>query len=272
MKEIGTTLPTMKGPGLDRVEDSVRLYVGSVMHARLKPFIHRFQYTVFNLLLDVDRLEDAGQISPLFNVNKPGLVSFRESDHGDGRMRGLADHIRDLLRDDGFCDAPEQILLLCYPRIFGFVFNPISIYYCKRGNKLIAMVYEVRNTFGGEHIYVQPVREGEWNAAGLRQECDKAFHVSPFIDMPMRYFFRLTAPLKTVSFRILEKDAEGPLLSATLHAEQRPFNSLSLSKLLIGKPFFTLKVLLAIHFEALKLWIKGAKFHRHPDKNRIQNG
>lgn len=245
---------------------AVCLYAGSVMHARLKPFVHRFTYSVFNILIDIDRLDEAGAQSRLFRVNAPAPVSFHEKDHGDRRERGLAAHIRTLLAESGVAEPPERIRLLCYPRILGYVFNPISVYFCTRGNTLVAMVYEVRNTFGGRHTYVEPVREGQMRPSGLRQECDKIFHVSPFIGMKMRYFFRTAMPGETLSFRILEKDPDGPLLSAALKADRLALTSLSLARLLIEKPFLTVKVIASIHLEALKLWRKGAPFHSDPEK------
>ncbi|MEO1066190.1 MAG: DUF1365 domain-containing protein [Pseudomonadota bacterium] len=242
------------------------LYVGQVMHARLKPFGHRFTYSVFNLLIDIDRLDEAARQSRLFAVNGMAPVSFYEKDHGDGRAGGLNAHIREQLSEAGASQMPDRILLLCYPRVFGYVFNPISVYFCERNGDLVAMVYEVRNTFGGKHTYVEPVREGQMSPGGLRQECGKLLHVSPFIDMPMRYFFRLKRPAHTVSFRILEKDESGPLLSATLHAKHQHLTSRALALLLAKMPLLTAKVTLAIHYEALKLWFKGAKFHPNPHR------
>lgn len=250
---------------------SIRLYVGSVMHARLKPFTHRFTYSVFNILIDIDRLDEASQKSWLFAVNKFAPVAFHEKDHGEEKQTGLSDYIRQRLKQAGTKEAPDCIQLLCYPRIFGYVFNPISIYYCSNKGKLIAMVYEVRNTFGGKHIYVEPVEPKQLKISGLHQESDKLLHVSPFIDMKMKYFFRITAPKEKLSFRILETDQEGPLLSATLKVKSYRFTSIKLIKLLFLKPFLTLKVIAAIHFEALKLWLKGAKYHPNPHAKSDRN-
>jgi len=246
----------------------VALYTGSVMHARLKPFAHRFNYSVFNILIDIDRLEEAARQCRLFKVNAFAPVSFHEKDHGDKRQSGLSHYIRARLVEAGIKDRPDCIRLLCYPRIFGYVFNPISIYYCTRAGELIAMAYEVRNTFGERHIYVEAVRESQLSVAGLRQECEKTFHVSPFIAMNMRYFFRTALPNDKVTFRILEKDPEGPLLSATLKATRQEFTSKNLFKELINNQFLTLKVIVSIHFQAAKLWFKGAQFHHHPDKHK----
>ncbi|MEP3525622.1 MAG: DUF1365 domain-containing protein [Hyphomicrobiales bacterium] len=245
----------------------VQLYVGSVMHARLKPFVHRFTYSVFNILIDIDQLAQASQKSSLFAVNKFAPVSFYEKDHGDEHATGLSNYIRHCLSNAGLEESPDRIQLLCYPRIFGYVFNPISIYFCSKNGKLIAMIYEVRNTFRGKHIYVEPVQNGQLSSAGLKQECDKLLHVSPFIEMKMRYFFRTQMPEEQISFRILENDQQGPLLSAALKAKRHDFTSTSLAMQLIKKPFLTFKVVFAIHFEAMKLWFKGAKFYQNPHKS-----
>lgn len=250
--------------------DAVVLYVGTVMHARLKPFHHRFSYSVFNILIDIERLREAGQKSWLFGVNRWGVTSFFERDHRSKpiaeTMGSLSGDIRELLREHGCARAPDRILLLCYPRVFGYVFNPISIYFCLAGDVPIAMVYEVRNTFGGRHVYVEPVEAEQATAAGLRQKSDKRLHVSPFIDMNMRYHFHTTMPHQSLAFRILETDESGPLLSATLKAERHALTSLNLSKLLIIRPFLTLKVITTIHFEALRLWLKGAKYRPNPHR------
>ncbi len=115
-----------------------------------------------------------------------------------------------------------RVLLLCYPRLLGFTFNPLSVYFCYRADGELALaIYEVRNTFGDIHAYVLPVRPGEQSEAGLRQQQEKLFYVSPFIDLPMRYHFRLSPPSASVKLRILETDRSGPLLAATFHGRRR---------------------------------------------------
>ncbi|MEP1442255.1 MAG: DUF1365 domain-containing protein [Hyphomicrobiales bacterium] len=244
------------------------LYVGDVMHARLKPFTHRFNYRVFNLLIDLDRLDEANQLSTLFTVNGRGVVGFKEKDHGGETETGLADFIRATVAQKSPNIQIDEIRLLCYPRILGYVFNPISIYYCLHNGEISAMVYEVRNTFGNKHIYVEPVKDSQISAAGLRQECDKSLHVSPFVEMGMTYFFRVSKLGESIKFRILERDDKGPLLSATLKATRENLSNKNLSIQLIKIPFLTLKVMAGIHFEALRLWIKGAKFIKNPHKNK----
>ena len=244
------------------------LYVGKVMHARLKPFTHRFNYSVFNLLIDIDRLDEADQLSRLFTVNGSGLVAFKEEDHGGETETGLAHFIRAEVQKHSPNMQIDAIKLLCYPRIFGYVFNPISIYYCFYDGKITAMVYEVRNTFGNKHIYVVPVENGQKTPAGIRQQCGKQLHVSPFVDMGMTYFFHVSDLDDTLRFRILERDETGPLLSATLKAKHENLSSKNITIQLLKIPFLTIKVMAGIHFEALRLWIKGAKFNKNPHKTR----
>jgi len=157
---------------------------------------------------------------------------------------------------------PARIQLLAYPRILGYVFNPLSVYYCHGADGgLTALIYEVRNTFGERHTYVCPVEPGQTSAAGIRQERSKIFYVSPFIDLGARYHFRMLPPGDAVRLRILETEAGKPLLSATFAGEARPLTTPVLAGLLARLPFMTLKIMAGIHWEALKLWAKGAKFH-----------
>ncbi len=240
------------------------LYVGEVMHQRMKPFGHRFQYRVFSLLVDLDRLAEADKLSALFSVNARNLVTFYEKDHCDDgtSLRSYADR---LLADAGLAVPASRILLVCYPRILGYVFNPISVYYAyDTDQRLVAAIYEVRNTFGERHTYVCPVSDGEMTDSGLRQTCDKVFHVSPFIPMPMRYHFRMLPPGREIRWRILETDAEGPLLAATFSGRQEAMSTSTLLGLTGRIPFLTLKIVAGIHWEALKLWLKGAKYIPRP--------
>jgi DUF1365 family protein len=245
------------------VEEPARLYPGKVMHARLKPFGHRFTYSVFSLLIDLDRLAEADGLSRLFSVNRPNMVSFHEADHVDKEAgaTGLRAYAGKLIEDAGL-PRPARIQLLAYPRMLGYVFNPLSVYYCYAGDgSLTALIYEVRNTFGERHTYVCPVEPGQMSVAGIRQERSKIFYVSPFIDLGARYCFRMLPPGDTVRLRILETEAGEPLLSATFAGDATPLTTANLASLLIRLPFMTLKVMAGIHWEALKLWSKGAKFH-----------
>jgi DUF1365 family protein len=240
------------------------LYPGEVMHARLRPFGHRFVYRVFSMLIDLDRLDELGRMSTLFSVNKANLASFHESDHveRDGEsIRAFADR---LLEGAGL-EPAARILLLAYPRIFGYVFNPISVYFAYDGEcRLIALIYEVRNTFGQRHSYVAPIGPGELSAAGVRQRRTKLFHVSPFIDMGACYHFRVLPPGKVVRLRIHETEGGEPLLAATFAGQAKMLTTRALAICLLKIPFMTWKITAGIHWEALKLWLKGARFRKSP--------
>jgi len=245
--------------------DPAALYAGQVMHARLKPMQHRFSYKVFSLAIDLDRLDEADRMSRLFSVNKGNVVSFFESDHHDGKANALRAYADHLVREAGFCIRPARIVLVCYPRIFGYVFNPLSVYYCYDQEDLpICLIYEVRNTFGERHTYVCPVEPGDLSPAGIRQERTKIFHVSPFLDLGLRYHFRMLPPSDKVRWRILETDREGPILSAVFSGERQKLTTTVLARLLLRIPLLTWKIMAGIHYEALKLWLKGARYHRRP--------
>jgi DUF1365 family protein len=240
------------------------IYSGDIMHQRMKPFGHRFRYSVFSLLVDLDRLAEADKLSRLFSVNATNLVAFHEKDHS-GRNGSLRVYADELLAAAGLREPAARILLVCYPRILGYVFNPISVYYAyDAGERLVAMIYEVRNTFGERHTYVCPVSDGEISPGGLRQSCDKIFHVSPFIPMQMRYHFRMLPPGEEIRWRILETDVDGPLLAATFSGRKESVATSTLLSLTARIPFLTLKIVAGIHWEALKLWLKGAKYISRP--------
>ena len=241
------------------------LYVGKVMHARLKPFGHRFTYGVFSLLVDVDRLAELHAMSRLLSVNRPGPISFDERDHVEREGETLRAYADRLLAQAGVETPARRVLLLAYPRILGFVFNPIAVHFCYgEGDVPLALIYAVRNTFGERHAYVAPVRPGEAGPAGIRQERAKLFHVSPFIGMGARYHFRILPPGRTVRLRIHETEAGEPLLAATFNGDARPLSDAALAACLARFPLMTMKVVAAIHWQALKLWLKGARFHRSP--------
>ncbi len=242
--------------------EAAALYSGTVMHARLKPFSHRFTYRVFNLLIDIDRQEEAAGLSRFFSVCRFNLASFHPEDHGPRDGSSLRIHVDGLLAAHGLAQPARRVMLLCYPRILGYVFNPLSVFYVYGENdELIALIYEVRNTFGGMHTYVEPVRIGQVGPQGVRQERAKAFYVSPFIEMEQKYQFRMLPPGESVRVRILESDKSGPILSATFIGARKQLKSLALIALCAKIPLLTLKVVAAIHWEAFKIWLKGAPFH-----------
>jgi uncharacterized protein len=236
------------------------LYVGEVMHARLKPMGHRFSYRVMSLLIDLDRLAEADRQSPLFGVNRAALYSFHERDHGPRDGSSLRVYAEQRAAEHGIDLNGGRVLLLCYPRLFGYTFNPLSVYFCYRADDTLALIiYEVRNTFGDIHAYALPVRPGDVSSAGIRQSQDKLFYVSPFLEMAMRYHFRISPPAEQVKLRILETDREGPLLAATFSGRRRELTTASLVRAFAALPLMTVKIISAIHWEALRLWLKGAR-------------
>lgn len=249
----------------DAVPAAAALYFGDVMHARLKPMGHRFSYRVMSLLLDLDRLDEADRQSPLFGINRAALYSFRESDHGNRDGSSLRVFAQREAAGRGIDLTGGRVLLLSYPRLLGYTFNPLSAYFCYRADgELALIIYEVRNTFGDIHSYVLPVQAGEHSAAGVRQQQDKLFYVSPFLPMAMRYHFRVLPPGADVRLRILETDAEGPVLAATFNGRRRALTTKALLQAFVTFPMVTFKIMAAIHWEALRLWIKGARLVPRP--------
>ena len=244
-------------------EAACALYIGEVMHQRLRPFGHRLAYRVFSLLVDLDRLDELDRMSPLFSVDAANLVAFRQSDHvAEGSVRAHADR---LLAQAGLDRPAARILLLCYPRIFGYVFNPISVYFAyDDAGALVALIYAVRNTFGEMHTYVARIEPGDMSDAGVRQTRRKLFHVSPFVGMDARYHFHVLPPGETVRLRINETEAGEPLLAASFGGSVAQLDSAALTACLLKIPLMTWKITAGIHWEALKLWLKGARFHRSP--------
>jgi DUF1365 family protein len=257
---------TAKAKAQGDMAEAAALYFGEVMHARLKPMGHRFSYRVMSLLIDLDRLEDADRQSPLFGVNRGALYSFSEADHGMRDGSSLRAYAQRCAAGHGIDLSGGQVLLLCYPRLLGYTFNPLSAYFCYRADGDLALIiYEVRNTFGDIHAYVLPVKPGEISDAGVRQQQEKLFYVSPFVEMAMRYHFRVSPPGHTVKLRILETDREGPLLSATFNGRRRALTSAALLWSFFALPLVTFKIVAAIHWEALRLWLKGARLVPRPD-------
>ncbi|HEV7322209.1 MAG TPA: DUF1365 domain-containing protein [Ensifer sp.] len=241
------------------------LYPGKVMHQRLSPFGHRFSYSVFSLLVDVDQLAVLDRLSWLLSVNRPGPLSFWERDHSEDESETLRQFADRLLARAGLAEPASRVLLLAYPRMFGYAFNPISTYFAyDASGSLIAIIYAVRNTFGERHSYVAPVLPEETSPAGIRQSRAKILHVSPFMDMDLRYHFRVLPPGKTVRLRIHETSGDAALLAATFTGHAATVTSGTLARCLVRFPLMTVKVIAGIHWEALKLWAKGARFRRSP--------
>ncbi|WP_332656854.1 DUF1365 domain-containing protein [Brevundimonas sp.] len=240
------------------MSDASALYLGGVMHQRLRPRRHRLERRVFWLLLDLSELDGLDRRLRLFSRNRWNLFSFFDRDHGDGSGRPLRAQVEARLAAIGVDLAGGAVRLLTMPRVLGFVFNPISVYYCHAADgRLAALSYEVTSTFGERHCYDLAVADAGADAEPFRQSCAKALYVSPFLDMDMTYRFRGRAPGERVGLTVGCADARGPLLTATLWGRRRPLADRALVGAALAFPLMTLKVAAAIHWEALILWLKG---------------
>ncbi|MBV9234691.1 MAG: DUF1365 domain-containing protein [Xanthobacteraceae bacterium] len=238
------------------------LYVGSVMHRRFGARRHHFRYRAFWLLLDLDEVPELARSTRLFSSNRLNLLSLHDRDHGDGSDTSIRSQITALLRDNGVDAAVARVELFCMPRTLGYVFNPLSVYFCRRpDDTLAAIIYQVHNTFGERHSYVIPVEE---NGSVLRQQCQKVFYVSPFLDMNLRYDFRLTQPGDHISVAIRASNGPRPAMVAVLSAERRKLSDAALLNALVSMGAVTLKVTAAIHWEALRLWLKRIRLRPRP--------
>ena len=238
------------------------IYHGTVRHARYMPKKHRFAYKVFSLLLDIDQLETLSKNLKLFSFNRFNIFSFRTSDHGAKDGSKLRPFIEKIL-DKEKIKAPDNILVMCYPRIFGYVFNPITVYYCLENNKISAMIYEVNNTFGEDHIYVVSQTDADRPAKHNRR---KKLHVSPFISMDAEYSFTTDIPGDELKVIIREKSNNAPLLLASFIGHRATLNDKELLKAFFRYPLMTMKIVFGIHYEALRLILKGVIFIKRPTK------
>lgn len=242
------------------------LYIGRVFHARFRPMRHKFSYRVFSLLLDLDVLPELDRRLRLFAWNRPGVLSFHNRDHGDGSGRPLRGWVTEQLEAAGLGHAAHSIRLFCFPRLWGYVFNPLAIYYCHDSEgRLAATIQQVSNTFGERHSYVLPVAENNAGARTVRQASAKRFHVSPFFPVEGGYRFRMTAPGERLTTIIRYQDPTGAdLLLASHVARRAPLTDARLALAIALNPLMTLKVTVGIHWEAARLWLKGALYHRKP--------
>jgi DUF1365 family protein len=244
----------MNGP-----QPPAALYHGIVTHRRLRPVSHALRYRIFMLLVDLEA--PAAALPRLFGFDRGGVLSFHQRDHGDGTRHGLRAWAARLLAGVGL-PPPAALRVLCMPRVFGHVFNPLSIFFCHADDgALQALIYEVNNTFGQRHAYVLPVAGG---GDAVAQECAKTFHVSPFMDIDLRYRFRVRVPAETVSVVIHADDAAGLLLTAGFAGRAEVLTNAAILRAVARMPWLGVKVLGGIHWEAAKLWSKGLKLRPAP--------
>ena len=237
------------------IKDSL-IYNGKVIHRRFKPKEHYFKYNVFSLLINLDELETIQNEIKIFSYNKFNIISFYDVDHGPRDGSSIKEWIIKNLKEIGINYNKIQIKLLCYPRIFGYVFNPLSVFFIfDQNSRLISILYEVKNTFGEQHTYIFKTMDDKI----IINNCTKKFHVSPFIEMECHYYFRVLKPSDKISVIIEQKDQDGKLLYASQDGKASKLNEKNLLISYICHPLMTFKIILAIHYEAIKLWLKGIK-------------
>jgi len=233
------------------------IYSGFVTHRRFKPKRHFFSYKTFSLLIDLNEIESLERKIKFFSYNKFNILSFYNLDHGPRDGSCLVTWTKKILAESKIDIGSGTIKLLCFPRFFGYVFNPLSVFYCYDENlQLKAVLYEVKNTFNEQHTYVFPASP---SSNLILHRCDKKFYVSPFIEMKTFYNFRLLKPGKIINVFIKQSDIDGTLLIACQTGQKLELNSKNLFAQFLKHPLMSFKVILAIHFEAFRLWAKGIK-------------
>lgn len=243
-------------------QDCDALYVGEVVHQRSANFNHRLRYSLYMLLLDIDRIEGTTRRLRLLSQGRTGLMSFSARDHGDRSDTPLRDQIQTHLAGAGIDLQGGAIRLLTMPRILGYGFNPISVYFCYRPDgQVAALVYEVTNTFHERHSYLVAVPE-DAPPGPLRQTTEKRFFVSPYMDMALTYDFTVRLPGEAVSIVVAVRRGDTPVLTASFAGRRRPLTDGQVLRAFLTHPLVTWKVTAGIHWEALKMMIKGARY-RH---------
>ena len=238
------------------------IYNGEVTHTRFKPVRHFLKYKTFSLLIDLDEINILDKSIGIFSHNKFNIFSFYDKDHGDRDGGNLKDWVISNLKKFRIKENITNIKLLCYPRILGYVFNPLSIFYCYEKDKLVAIFYEVKNTFNEQHTYIFKIKNNE----EIIQKCRKKFYVSPFMDMETFYNFKLINPNDKLSVFIKQTDANGTILTATQTGDKKEFSYKQLAINFLMYPLMTIKIISSIHYEALLLWKKGAIYRKRDVK------
>ena len=239
-----------------------QLLLGHVMHRRLRPAVNAFVYPVFYVQLPLRDLASAA--CGIFSVDRCNVLSFYSKDHGPRDGSPLLPWIESLLARHGLASDGE-IVLQTFPRVLGCVFNPVSFWYCHdRAARLTAILAEVNNTFGGTHSYLLH-RHGEPMADGDELRAEKLFHVSPFNEIEGGYRFRFQLERTVQQAHIDYDDAEGELLLTSISGKPSPWSAGALLGAFLRMPFLTLGIIIRIHWQALKLWLKGVPFRgAHP--------
>ncbi len=237
------------------------IYTGTVTHKRLVPRQHGFTYKVFALCLDVDEIDRLDRDLRLFSRGRRNLVSFFDSDVGEASGVRVGDKARRLLADAGLGRFGARIELVCYPRILGYVFNPLSVYFCRDASDTLgAVIYEVTNTFGERKSYLVEVDGAP--GATVSQSCAKQLYVSPFTEAAGSYSFHLVPPAERVVIGVAFREGERAVLKTHFRGDRLALSDGAIARMLVRHPLMTLKVVGAIHYEAARLWAKGVPLVR----------
>lgn len=236
---------------------------GNVMHARMRPRVHRFHYGVFYLRLPLSQINNIR--CRFFSLDKWNLLSFHRADHGAKDGSELESWMRNLLQQENI-RAEGEIILQAFPRVLGYVFNPVSFWFChdKQG-ALRAVLCEVRNTFGEHHNYLVAHEDGRPIASDCTLQSRKVFHVSPFFDVSGDYRFSFSQQDKVQRVRIDYHDTNGLLLATSVSGHAEPLTGKRLLFAFFRYPLMTLGVVARIHWQAIKLWLKGADYRSKPE-------
>jgi uncharacterized protein len=243
------------------------IYSGRVSHHRLQPKPHGFEYSLFMMYLDLDELPVLFRQFSLWSSKRPALAWFRRKDHMGDHSKSLKQSIRKLIKSETGKDHHGAVRLLTHLRYFGYCMNPVSFYYCWDANdrKLEYIVAEVHNTPWKEtHCYVLECQDVETNGETFRFLFDKEFHVSPFMAMAQRYDWSLSTPGDNLHVNMNNFEDKVKVFNAGMRMQKQPITHLSMAKTLLGFPFMTAKVVMAIYWQAMKLWIRKIPFHNHP--------
>jgi DUF1365 family protein len=237
------------------------LYAGRIAHIRHAPFRHRFDYRIWMLGVDLDRIDELAANSKIFSHNRFAAVAIRDKDHGFRNGSSLRGYVETALAEAGLERYGGRIFFLSTPAVLGYSFNPISFYFCHDAQgRLGAVLHQVKNTFGDQIGYLMPVVQ---DGAVIRQTAPKRMHVSPFFDLQGGYRFAFNAPGENFTVSI-QYGAEIKRLTATMRLLARNYSDGALLRLLLQMPLTPMKVIAAIHWQALRIFLRGGKFHRVP--------
>ena len=235
------------------------LYVGEVVHRRLSPIRHALRYKVYNLFIDVDEIDRLAKQLKLLSYNRFNFFALNDRNFGLSDGTSIKDYAWSLAKRSAGGERISRIFMFCYPSVLGRVFNPLTTYYCfDAQDQLRLMIYEVSNTFGERHSYVVPVDDTN------QQSCEKRFYVSPFNKVEGHYDFTIGSPAAELKLGIRLTDSNGPCLNAWFSGTKQELTDQALLRSFLSLPLLPLKIIGGIHWEALKLWVKGMRLQKRP--------